>query len=155
MNTLIVGWALAHLVAAFPSTDLERVRWLSGCWQTRDGGVTEVWSPPVGGVMVGAGLTSRDGRAVAVEHLRIEEHADGSIMYVARPSGQTETTFRSTEVSERGFVVENPAHDFPTRLKYTALDWDRVAAEVTGPGEDGEIRGFQLEFRRIDCEVPR
>lgn len=151
MNTWILGWVVSQLVMGPPSADLEPIRWLSGCWQTPDGAVTEVWSPPVGGVMVGAGLTSIDGRAVAFEHLRIEDQRNGSLVYIARPSGQAETEFRSTEVSERGFVVENPTHDFPTRIEYALLDRDRVTARVTGPSDDGQVTGFQLDFRRIDC----
>ena len=153
MNTFIIGWAVAHFFAGPGPVELEPIRWLSGCWQSRDGGVTEVWSPPVDGVMVGIGLTSVAGRAPSFEHLRIQADPGGGIVYVARPSGQNETAFHSTRVDESGFLVENPAHDFPTRIQYTVQDRGGFTAQVTGPSEGGRVRGFELVFERIDCEA--
>ena len=121
MNTLMIAWAIAQLATVPVSDDLDAVRWLSGCWESRRGSrvVTEVWGPPSGGVMVGTSVTSVDGRASAFEYLRIEAGSGGGIVYIAVPSEQRETSFRSTRVGENGFLVENPEHDFPTRIRYT------------------------------------
>ncbi len=150
MNLLVV--VLWNLVAP-PAQPLEQLAWLSGCWEHRtERRVTlEMWSPPDGGLMVGGSRTVADGRAQAFEHLRIFETADGFV-YTAIPSGQSETDFTSTSVSEDGFVVENPEHDFPTRITYRRTAEDRFVAIVEGPEDDGSMGGFQNEFRRVQCE---
>ncbi len=129
----------------------DRVGWLAGCWEARDGARTtfEMWSPPQGGLLVGAGRTVADGRARAHEHLRLRQAGD-TLIYTALPSGQAETEFRSTTVTDSSFTVENLAHDFPQRLVYTRLGADSISARVEGPGPNS-TRGFTLRFARTAC----
>lgn len=172
MTTLLaVLWTLlapVTPVAPLPALpeSLDSLAWLAGCWESRVGErvTLEMWSPPSGGLMVGANRTVVAGRARAFEHLRIRETPDG-LVYTAIPSGQTETSFVSTgpapdvgfEVGfedgfEDGFVVENPEHDFPTRITYRRAGDEAFTALVEGPGDDGAMSGFGIEFRRVMCE---
>ena len=152
MRTLIL---LIGIVAADAATvdPLDRVAWLGGCWQSGSGNsvTVEMWLPPAGGLMVGASRTVSNGQARSWEHLRIRADGDG-LVYTAIPSGQTETDFRSTTVSDSAFVVENPQHDFPQRITYRRTGADAMTARVEGPGPNG-MRGFDLPFRRIACEA--
>jgi len=154
MNTIIMVLGMARLVTSSLPADLEAVRWLSGCWESRqeDRVVVEVWSPPVDGVMVGTGLTSVAGRPPSFEYLRIMAGPSGGIHYIANPSDQSETRFTSTAVTAGGFLVENQAHDFPTQIEYLVQGADRFAARVQGPDGSGGLEGFELEFVRTRCE---
>lgn len=155
MRTLTVPFVLlistaGSIVAQSP---LDRIAWLGGCWQAGDDGSTtiEMWLPPDGGLMVGASRTVANGRARGWEHLRLR--ADGEqLVYTAIPSGQTETDFRSTVVSDSSFTVENLEHDFPQRITYRRADPDAMTARIEGPGPDGP-RGFDISFQRVACEA--
>ena len=153
MNLLIV--VLWNLVAApTPPSSVDSLGWLAGCWESRTGDrvTLEMWSPPAGDLMIGAGRTVVAAQARAFEHLRIRGTAEG-IVYTAIPSGQTETDFTSTSITTDGFVVENPDHDFPTRITYRRSGDDAFTARVEGPGDDGSMSGFESAFERIDCET--
>jgi hypothetical protein len=139
----------AHLTRQDP---LARVGWLAGCWESRNGGqvIMEMWSPPAGGLMVGASRTVAGGQARAWEHLRLRSDGE-ALVYTAIPSGQTETDFRSTAITDTSFVVENPEHDFPQRITYTRINADSAAALVEAKGPDGGMRGFSLAWSRVTC----
>lgn len=130
---------------------LSQLGWLAGCWELRTARRTtvEMWMPPDGGLMLGASRTVASGIAREFEHVRIQQRAD-TITYIAIPSGQRETSFGATHVSDSSFTVENPAHDFPQRIIYTRRGADSLVARVEGPGENG-TRGFDLPMQRVDC----
>lgn len=130
---------------------LARVRWLAGCWELRTPRrvTVEMWMPPDGDLMLGGSRTTAGGVAREYEHLRLS--MDGETMvYTASPSGQRETAFRSTVVSDSNLVFENLAHDFPQRIIYRKLGADSLVARIEGPGPNGS-RGIDFPMRRIPC----
>ena len=132
---------------------VEALGWLEGCWRTQGADATEErWSSPEGGVMLGTGRSLRGGRAVAFEYLRIEADAVGRISLVASPSGQATARFPMVLGSADEVVFENPAHDFPQRIRYVRTG-DRLRARVESVGE--EPRGFGLDYVRCSGGVPR
>lgn len=151
---LVAAPAAPSFTAGADTLAVDLPGWLAGCWESRTGDrVTfEMWSPAAGDLMVGAGRTVVGGSARAFEHLRIQGTPDG-LVYTAIPSGQTETDFTSTSVTADGFVVENPEHDFPTRITYRRVGEDAYTAQIEGPGEDGSMGGFGIAFTRVACEV--
>lgn len=148
------GTGLATHTAAQESPAGYRVAaltWLSGCWEQRTptGLTTEIWSPPLGGMMVGGSVSVRDGIARGFEHLRIREDS-GRLQYVALPSGQQEATFTETELRDSSVVFENSAHDFPQRLTYRRIGTDSLVARAEGRGPQG-LRGFDVRMARVAC----
>jgi hypothetical protein len=133
---------------------LERVRWLAGCWELRSGNrvVLEMWMPPAGGLMLGASRTIVNGAVREYEQVRIE-WKDNQLVYTANPSFQAQASFTSVEVSDSGFTVANPAHDFPQRIIYRRRGADSLVARVEGPGPNG-TRGFDFPLRRVSCTGP-
>jgi hypothetical protein len=150
----VVGPALAARPAAAQSP-LDALAWMGGCWESGGGerSALEMWMPPAGGLMVGAGRTVVGGQARAWEHLRLREDGEG-IVYTAIPSGQAETDFRSVSVDADGFVVENLEHDFPQRIAYRRVGADSLSARVEGPGPNNTSQGFTIAMRRVDCRTP-
>lgn len=134
-----------------PNEGVERARWLAGCWELQRGNRTgfEMWMPPAGGIMMGASRTVANGQVVEWERLQLSEK-DGHLVYTSLPSGQTETSFTSTVVTDSSFTVENLQHDFPQRIIYRKLGADSLIARIEGPGSSG-TRGIDFPMRRSSC----
>lgn len=130
---------------------LAQLKWLAGCWERRTPQLVtlEMWMQPEGELMLGASRTVVGGVTREFEQLRLEARGD-TLVYTALPSGQRETAFRSRQMSDTGFMVENLAHDFPQRIIYHRRGADSVIARIEGPGPNG-IRGINYPMRRIGC----
>jgi hypothetical protein len=150
---LVVLTLLLFPAAASAQAELLRqASWLSGCWESRSGNrvAHEFWMPAAGDLMVGGGRMLVDDAARGFEHLRLHAR-EGRLTYTAIPSGQTETAFTSTMVSDTLLVFENLQHDFPQRIAYRRVSADSVTARVEGPGPEGATRGFDVRMARMAC----
>ena len=109
---------------------------LAGCWELAhpNGAYQEMWLPSAADGSIGVGREVRNGKTVSWEFQRIEIRPDGSIAFVAKPSGQPGDEFRLTEHAPGHLVFENPQHDFPTRIEYQYVDLNTLHASVSGPG---------------------
>lgn len=154
---VIRSFVLAGLLAAAAAplsaqarSPSDALRWLAGCWELRQGPrvTLEMWMPPAGGFMLGASRTTVNGQMRAFEQLRLAWQRD-TLIYTALPSGQQETSFRTTIVSDSGFTVGNPAHDFPQRISYRKRGADSLVARI-----EGGTRGIDFPMRRVACEAP-
>jgi len=151
---LVAALAVARGASPQPGQEsLAPLRWLAGCWELRQGARTtlEMWMPPAGGIMLGASRTVAGGVLREFEQVRLSVR-DGKIVYTALPSGQRETDFTAAAVSDTGFVVENPAHDFPQRISYTRRGTDSLVARIEGNTPRG-MRGVDFPMRRVRCEA--
>lgn len=141
--------AIALLLAGAASAQggapaLSQLAWMAGHWRAaqHDRVIEEVWMAPRGGLMPGLNRSSSAGGA-EFEFLRIVEDEAG-IAYVAMPGGGASTRFVLVEASPGHARFENPAHDFPTRISYTATGADALRACI-GDGQ----RQHCWQFRRI------
>lgn len=106
--------------------------WLAGGWgmETPGGSWSEEWwTPPRGGLMMGAGRTGKGASIGWWEQTRIEE-SGGKITFCALPKGQKEGCFTATTASPTEIVFENPAHDYPQRIRY-AIEGGELHAEIS------------------------
>ena len=151
LGSNVVGAQDASAPSARPSP-FDQAAWLAGCWEalTNTRVTVEMWMPPMGELMLGASRTVAGGAVRGFEHLRIRSRGD-TLVYTAIPSGQTETSFRSTLLSRDSLVFENPAHDFPQRIAYRRVGTDSLSARVEGPGQNNATQGFTIAMRRVDC----
>lgn len=136
-------------ILAAESSAIDRLGWLSGCW-TSDGGEPgsgEQWTRPAAGTLFGMSRTVRGGRTVAHEFMHIEATENGSLVFVAAPSGQDSNSFQLVEITEREVTFADPAHDFPQRVIYRLLEPNRLLGRI-----EGEING---QFRAIDFPMTR
>lgn len=144
MSSLFASIAATFLLAGAvmgPQPSVEDIAWMTGDRVQRSdkAEVREVWIGPGNGVLLGMGLTRRfDGGRGAWEHMRIDTLADGTIAFIAMPSGQAETVFRlkAYDAEKRRLTFENPDHDFPQRVIY----WDKGDGAV-GARIEGNIGG--------------
>ena len=122
-----------------------QVAWLAGSW-SGDTGTTKVeerWTPPAGGAMLAVSRTVQGDRMTAFEFLRIVEK-DGGLVYVAQPGGRPPTEFVLTALDAASAKFENPAHDFPKRIRYAKRADGSLEATVS----DGKGKGETFVFRR-------
>ena len=145
--------SLSPAVAAQESVSVEALAWMAGCWASVGGehGSGEQWTVPSGKTLLGISRTVQDSQTVAYEFLQIRETEAGELEYIARPSGQEETSFLLAQMSAREVVFENPSHDFPQRISYRLTAEGNLAARIEGE-ERGEVRTIDFPMRRIDCE---
>lgn len=128
---------------------LATIAWLAGTWTLERGGreTTEHWEPLRGGTMIGLSRTVARERTVEYEFLLLRAEADGTVNYVARPSGQKETAFRLVRASATEAVFENPGHDFPRRISYTLQPDGGLVAAIEGT-RNGQARRVEFPYVR-------
>jgi hypothetical protein len=139
------------LVTLAQAPDVAALSWLSGCWRQESPSrtVDEVWMTPAGDGLLGMSRTVANGRIVEHEFLQIRLQGD-RLVYVAKPSGQPETTFTATKLGSGEVIFENPAHDFPQRIIYRLQPDRSVAARIEG-SRNGQARGIDYPMRRVSC----
>jgi hypothetical protein len=133
------------------ASPIDRLAWMAGCWERRNGTrvVEEQWMRPRGGTMLGMSRTVRNDSLVEFEQLRIR--TDGNVLvYIAKPSGQAESSFRSTVVDANAVTFEDPTHDFPQRIIYRLPKADSLHARIEGM-RGGQLRGVDFPMRRVSC----
>lgn len=145
---LLCRWGTA---AERPDSSVARLAWLAGCWESVRGDrrVEEQWMVPRGGSMLGMSRTVTGNRTSEYEFMLIREQ-EGRLVFTARPSGQSEASFSSIELTESKVVFENPAHDFPQRVIYRLERDGSLAARIEGM-KGGEARGVDFPMRPTRC----
>jgi hypothetical protein len=148
MLALSAGYSLARPIQA---AELDKLRWLAGCWEMRQGDriTEEQWMTPRGGVMVGMSRTVRGEALVELEQVRIETRGTG-MFYVASPLRQATAEFKAAAVSADSITFENPAHDFPSKISYRKLGADSLVASIAGQ-RGGSTRRIEYPYRRVAC----
>lgn len=119
----LLGAALALLAMgqSAPPAGIDDLAWMSGRWETSEAGrwTEESWSAPRGGVMLGFSRSGREALLREFEFLRIQAGADGVPVYLAQPGGRAPAVpFRLTARDGASATFDNPAHDFPQRIRY-------------------------------------
>jgi hypothetical protein len=135
--------------APAPRTEatLAQLEWLGGVWVGNAGSsnVEERWTPPAGGSMLAVARSLRGGAMTSFEFLCIVERG-GGLVYTAMPNGrQPPTEFTLTAIDESGATFENPAHDFPKKIRYTRKPDGSLEAVTSG---DATERAQTFVFRK-------
>ena len=146
-RTLFLAAALLLPAASWAQAHVDSLGWMAGSWeQTRSAErVTETWTPPSDGMMVGASLTTGTGRR-SFEFMRIVDTPEG-MSYLISPSGRSAVEYRLRESGDKRVVFENPGHEFPQRIIYWK-DGDLLAARIEG-NVRGEMRADEWKYRPV------
>jgi len=146
------NWLLLMLwIVGFQAGNVDRLSWISGCWEGRTGNrvTVEHWMKPDGGLMMGMSRTVVAGKASEFEFLQIRQQGT-DVVYIAKPSGQAEASFRLAHSSDREAVFENPAHDFPQRIIYRLQADSSLLARIEGLA-NGVEKGIDYPMKRAQC----
>ena len=101
--------------------------------------------------MFGIGRTVRGGVTRQHEFMQLRNTPEG-IVFIALPSGQTETRFPAEKIAPRGATFHNPTHDFPQRVIYESPDNDTLDARIEGQ-RNGQLRTIRFPMKRVACPV--
>ena len=148
---LMIGSLSQAQAPTFKITDLA---WLSGCWELNSNGrvIDEQWMKPSGDVMLGMGRTVANGVLREYEFIQIRQDKDGTMFYVAKPSGQEEGSFKLVKLQNKEVVFENLEHDFPQRIIYRLQSDGSLFARVEGTLK-GQMRGIDYPYKRAKCDL--
>ena len=132
MRTIFIALAMLTLSAQAPAPEIKDLSWLSGGWVAKDGDkwTEEWWTPPRGGVMMGAGFSGRGDKAGSFEHMRIMADQDGSIGFFGMPGGAPAVRFPLIRTGKGEAVFGNAAHDYPQRIRYR-MEGETLVATVS------------------------
>lgn len=121
--------------------------WLAGTWSFERNGrvVTERWTAPAGGIMLGTSQTVAGERTLDYEFVVLRTDKDGRVVYVAKPSRQPEATFTLVKLADHEVIFENSTHDFPQRISYTLKPDGTLLAVIEGTS-DGKIRRVEFSY---------
>lgn len=101
--------------------------------------------------MLGISRTIAEGKTVEFEFMQIRQETGGNILFIAKPSGQPETTFKLVKGSAREVIFENPQHDFPQRVIYRLESADSLVGRIEGVSK-GKERSVDFPMSRARCD---
>lgn len=119
--------------------DFKKFEWLTGTWNrtniSKPGRTAyEVWSKEDGGKLTCHGGILQGKDTIFVERFSILAK-DNAIYYVADvPENKQVVYFKITEITDLGFVCENPEHDFPKKIEYK-FHGGQLKAQISGNGK--------------------
>ena len=133
------------------SPEMEKLRWLTGCWRDGDKGQTEEqWTRLAGQTMLGIGRTVKEGKTEFYEFLQIRAQSDG-IFYIAQPNGGKAVPFKLVKINDNQAVFENVEHDFPQRIVYQKQVDGSLLTALEGM-EKGKPKLLQFPMKRVRCD---
>ncbi len=121
------------------STNFKKLEWLIGTWDrtniSKPGRSShERWERLADHELHGYGITMQGRDTIFVEKITILVK-DNTIYYVADvPENKQPVYFKLIEISDAGFVCENPEHDFPKKISYQ-VDGVNLKAQISGDGQ--------------------
>jgi hypothetical protein len=147
----------AAALQASPIT-ADTLSWMSGYWLSCEDGreVSETWSDPRGGLMLGAALTMEGGKLTGFESSRISPAtpAGGNVAYFAGVNGAPPVAFAAKEVSATRVVFENAEHDFPQRVIYERAG-DVLNARIEGHmGDRDQAMSWSYRKAGLNARCP-
>jgi hypothetical protein len=123
----VLALALAISSPASAQVAVADLGWLSGLWESGPELWIETrWSEPRGGMLIGH---ARYGQA-DFEFFRVQSGDDGVLIYHAQPEGRAPVPFRLAEAVGTMVAFENPAHEYPQRIRYVR-DGDKLTATLS------------------------
>ena len=158
MTLAALGLAAALVVPQTGQVNADQLSWMSGYWLSCDGGreVSETWSDPRGGILIGSALTLEDGKLTGFESSRISPQTSGGedLAYFAGVDGAPPLAFALKQTGASRAVFENPGHDFPQRVIYERQG-DVLNARIEGRlGEREQAMAWTYHKAELNSRCP-
>ena len=117
-----VGSVNAQQQSSEVESKFKTLKWLEGRWERTNVKpgmkANEQWQVDAPYHLRGTGVTMKGEDTVFLEKIQIVIR-DGSIYYVADVrENKAPVYFKFTSLTSRGFICENPEHDFPKKIVY-------------------------------------
>lgn len=145
----------AAQTAQKPLPTAEDLSWFTGCWEMRvpeeKMTMTEMWTKPGGGTLLGIGRTVVGGETVSFEYMRMTFGKDGVKYIVRHPSHPEEVAFDLIENANGKAVFQNLENDFPQRIIYEKAGSNGLNARIEGAKDDPK-KAMDIPMKRVKCE---
>lgn len=140
---LITAGFLFVILAAFASPGrvgkekINKFKWLNGSWKmvTKRGMIIESWMTKSDSRMQGKSVFVKNETDTTVLENVSLVYSNKKYYYIPTATGQNNNnpvSFEITSFSEKGFIAENPEHDFPKRITYQLINTDSIHAFIDG-----------------------
>jgi len=127
----LFSFAAAISTPVSAQADVDALGWLSGLWESQSAIWIETrWAEPRGGMLIGHSRFGQDETALGFEFFHVQAGEDGVLVYHAQPEGREAVPFRLAEANATTVAFENPAHEYPQRIRYTR-DGDALTATLS------------------------
>jgi hypothetical protein len=140
-NVLLLSVLLltTHLGSA---QSLKDFQWLVGTWKIQDTNPEktsyEVWRDTGHNTLAAVSFDVKNADTLVTEEIRLVQERS-SVCYIPDVAGpQKEVKFKIISRDANGFVAENPAHDFPKKIRYHRVkkrEEERLEATIEGGGK--------------------
>ncbi len=116
--------------------DLNSLQWLTGRWENENEGrkTVEVWSRENDKSYRIKGFMLEGTDTIFTENITVKpvkNHIDYTVVIADQNNGQP-VSFKLTRNTGSEAVFENPAHDFPQKIRYIRLAPDSVKVQIAG-----------------------
>lgn len=131
-SALVAVLAAAPLAAQEPVSGVLGLGFMTGCWQGRTASgsiIEEHYTTPSMNLMLGTTRYLRDGGTRSFEFAVISMTGDLTQL-TPHPRGTASVPFREGQRTARSIGWENPAHDFPQRIRYERISEDSLVATI-------------------------
>jgi hypothetical protein len=152
---VILSCMLMGNVSKLPAkpSPMSSFRWLEGSWYSdrKNGVMEERWATVNDSSMHAVSTIHRpDGRVEPFETADLLYRRGIYAYIVAAPAenGGDTVRFPLTSYTDRGFVAENPQHDFPRRISYHWRQTDTLLAVIDAGPEKPEEKVDFLFYRK-------
>ncbi|MEM6511978.1 MAG: DUF6265 family protein [Pseudomonadota bacterium] len=119
--------------------------WLVGCWVSDNGESLEAWTQDTDSTLIGFSSIVKDNRVVFYELMSIHSDSGAPLVFTAYPSNQPGGSFDAISQTEDSVVFQNPAHDFPQRIRYQRSGNQLIADIALASGDK------QIDFLKTQC----
>jgi hypothetical protein len=135
---IIATIGFSQKITSETSANFKKLEWLVGTWNrtnVKSGKAGyENWKKPSEFELRGMGVSMQGKDTTFVEKITILIK-DNNIYYVADVrENEKPVYFKLTDISNTGFVCENPEHDFPKKISYQLQGID-LKAQISGDGK--------------------
>jgi hypothetical protein len=151
LGTVGLTGLLGPYLPGSPKTPIERIAWLAGCLELRDGDrvVEESRMGIRQGSMLGMARTTSS-QGLGDYELTLIRVRDGKLVYEAHPSGQQGAVFTAIVANRDSIVFAAPEHDYPQLVGYRRVGADSVLAWIDGKSQGKPLR-LEFPYRRVAC----
>jgi hypothetical protein len=131
--------AAITLIASSAYAQKKEFGWLIGTWKLKDKNIFETWSLDKDGKSLnGLSMKIVGSESTILEEMKVI-FSGNSFYYIPDVAGdQDPVDFYISSFDEKGFVAENPKHDFPKLIRYKFVkvgDKEFIEAAIEGGGK--------------------
>ena len=132
-----------------PAFNLEKLKWMAGCWQApldKDTFVEEIWTTPNQNLLLATTRVIKKGKAEEYEFTRITVH-DSVVVFAASSDGKPFDEYPMKQLVDEYVVFENLNKPFPQRIIYRLSSDEALIPRNEGDGRPS----FEVRMKKVKC----